>query len=311
MKTRPYGNTGKIISEIGFGAWQLGNDLDWGQMADDEAIRMVHAALEEGVNFFDTAPNYGLGKSEDLLGKALQGRREQVVISTKFGHHADGHLDYSPDKIRRSLEDSLRRLQTDYVDSILLHNPPFEYLNGGAPHYEVLEQLKFEGKIGSYGASVDSSKEMLELMQTTKSATIEVMFNVLYQEPAMAFGMAQAKKIGLIIKVPLDSGWLSGKYTATSTFDDIRDRWSPETIRHRAELLDEISFITDQKTSMVQAALRFVLSYPEVSTVIPGVRDLKQLQENISASDTEMPEEYVKKLQMIWEKQIQNKPLGW
>jgi aryl-alcohol dehydrogenase-like predicted oxidoreductase len=311
MKTRPYGNTGKFISEIGFGAWQLGNEIDWGRMNDIEAVRLVREALDSGINFFDTAPNYGLGKSEELLGKALQGKRDQVVINTKFGHHSDGGLDFSAAKIRQSLENSLRRLQTDYVDSIMIHNPPFEFLNGKASHYEIFEQLQSEGKILAYGASVDSSREMSEVLQTTNSGVIEVMFNIFHQEPATAFQTAQAKNVGLVIKVPLDSGWLAGKYNAGSKFDDIRERWPVEVIRRRAEMLDKISFIRDEKTTMVQAALRFILSYPEVSTVIPGARNLDQLWENISAGEAAMPGEHIKRLREIWERDLRDNPLGW
>jgi aryl-alcohol dehydrogenase-like predicted oxidoreductase len=311
MKKRLYGNTGRSVSEIGFGAWQLGNEIDWGRMNDDEAIRLVHEAIELGVNFFDTAPNYGLGKSEELLGRALKGKRDQVVINTKFGHHSNGELDFSATKIRQSLERSLRRLQTDYVDSIMIHNPPFEFLNGKASHYEIFEQFKSEGKIIAYGASVDSSKEMMETLKTTNSGVIEVMFNIFHQEPAAAFQLAQAKNIGLVIKVPLDSGWLAGKYNANSKFADIRERWSGEATRRRAEMLDKTSFIRDEQTTMVQAALRFILSYPEVSTVIPGARNLEQLKENISAGEAVMPREYVNRLQEIWEKELKNDPLGW
>ena len=182
MNKRPYGSTGKLVSEIGIGAWQLGNDIDWSGMTEQEAIRLVHRAIELGGNFFDTAPNYALGKSEELLGKALKGKRDKVVINTKFGHQSTGELDFNPDKIRTSLEGSLRRLQTDYVDSIILHNPPFEILGGNSSHYEILEQLKQEGKIGAYGVSVDSSRDMLEAMKVDVIQVIEVMFNIFHQE---------------------------------------------------------------------------------------------------------------------------------
>ncbi|MDQ0194477.1 aryl-alcohol dehydrogenase-like predicted oxidoreductase [Paenibacillus wynnii] len=126
-------------------------------MADTEAITLVHEAFDRGITFFDTAPNYGRGKSEELLGKALIGKRSEVVINSKFGHTADGRTDYSADTLRTSVEQSLSRLQTDYLDSILIHNPPFDYLDGKYGHYKVLEDLKSEGKILAYGVSVDST----------------------------------------------------------------------------------------------------------------------------------------------------------
>lgn len=310
MNKRPYNSSGLSVSEIGFGAWQLGNTIDWAGMDDQTAFALVHEALDQGINFFDTAPNYALGRSEELLGIALKGRRDQVVINTKFGHHADG-TDYSAGRIRGSLEGSLKRLQTDYVDSIILHNPPFAYLNGDAPHYEILEKLKTEGKIRAYGASVDSSKEMFEVLGATDSGVLEVMYNIFYQETSLAFAAAQEKQVALIVKIPLDSGWLSGKYNAQSRFDGIRGRWSLETIRRRAALLERIQFITNETTSMTQAALRFILAHPAVTTVIPGTRTLEQLKENASASEATMPNEHVERLRDLWEREIKGNDLGW
>ncbi|MCL6457396.1 MAG: aldo/keto reductase [Gorillibacterium sp.] len=311
MKKRLYGPTGKYVSEIGFGAWQLGNKKDWDGMEDADSIALVHEALDKGINFFDSSPNYGLGKSEELLGKALKNKRSEAIINTKFGHTAEGKTDYSADQIRASVEQSLKRLQTDYLDSILIHNPPFDYLDGRYGHYQVLEDLKAEGKILTYGASVDSSRDMLELIDKTNIGVMEVMFNIFYQETAAAFKLAQEKNIALIIKVPLDSGWLSGKYNSESTFTGVRSRWTPEIISQRSALLERIKFITDQETSMTTAALRFILSYPEISTVIPGVRNIAQLNENVAASDAVMPEEHVIKLQELWENDIKFKNLGW
>jgi aryl-alcohol dehydrogenase-like predicted oxidoreductase len=311
MKTRLYGHTGKPVSEIGFGAWQLGNQQDWKAMEDNDAIALVHEALERGVNFFDTAPGYGLGRSEQLLGEALLHKRSEAVINTKFGHGADGVTDYSANKIKDSVEQSLKRLQTDYIDSVLIHNPPFDHLNGKYGHYEVLEGLKKEGKILSYGVSVDSSKEMLELIHNTNIGVMEVMFNVLYQETAEAFKLAKEKNIALIVKVPLDSGWLSGKYNSKSTFEGVRKRWTPEIITKRAEFVDKIKSITDTDAELSRAALRFILAYPEVTTVIPGARSSAQLIENVAASDDVMLEEHVRKLQELWEKEIKHENLGW
>lgn len=311
MNRRKYGKTGKSVSEIGFGAWQLGNKLDWEAMEDSEAVSLVHEALERGMNFFDTAPNYGRGASETLLGSALSGRRSEAVINTKFGHGADGSTDYSADGIRTSIEGSLQRLRTDYVDSVLIHNPPFEVLDGKYGHYSELDKLKAEGKILAYGVSVDSVPEMLEVIRNTEIGVMEVMFNIFYQETAEAFKLAHEKNIAIIVKVPLDSGWLSGKYGSHSTFEGVRSRWSPEVIAKRASLVDKIRFITNDNTSMTMAALRFILAYPEVTTVIPGVRSSAQLIENISASDEKMPPEHVKRLQERWEQEIRGQQLGW
>lgn len=311
MNYRQLGSTGIKVSEIGFGAWQLGNARDWEGMDDKQAIRLVHEALDQGCNFFDTAPNYGGGNSETLLGKALSGRRSDTVINSKFGHHPDNTLNFDSQKIRSSVEDSLRRLKTDYLDSILLHNPPFDILTGSTGHFEVLESLKQEGKIRAYGASVDSGREMDELIQNTGSQVIEVMFNIFHQEPRQAFKKAAEKNVGLIVKVPLDSGWLSGKYDENSVFTDIRSRWDLEQLTKRAEFLPILKEMLEPGESLVQLALRYILYYQEVSTVIPGNKNLEQLSENLAASNKKISAEKAGKLEVMWEEKLQADPLGW
>lgn len=310
MQKRPLGRTGIDVTEVGFGAWQLSNARDWSAMTSEEAVRLVHRALELGCNFFDTAPNYGGGTSQTILGRALRGKRDQVVLNTKFGHHADG-TDYSPARLRPSVEASLQALQTDHLDGVLLHNPPEEFLNGAHPIYPELERLKAEGKIRYYGSSVDSSRDMLEVIRTTKSQVLEVLFNVFHQETAAAFAEAQQRGVGLVIKVPLDSGWLSGKYTAESRFEGIRSRWSPAVIQRRAELLSQLRFLTEDGRSMTQAALAFILGFPEVSTVIPGPMNEGQLRENFSASGHPLSEDVFRRVIAFWEQHLQQNPLPW
>ncbi|WP_226582114.1 aldo/keto reductase [Halobacillus litoralis] len=311
MKKRDLGNTGIQVSEIGFGAWQLGNEKDWGKMRDEEAIELVNKAVESGCDFFDTAPNYGSGKSEELIGQALKDKRDQVVISSKCGHHPNDEQDFDPERLMVSVEDSLRRLQTDYLDSLLLHNPPFESLNSNSPQFEVLEKLKQQGKVRAYGASVDTGKEMNELLHKTDSQIIEVMFNIFHQEPADAIQSAQKHGVGVIAKVPLDSGWLTGKYDATSRFGGIRSRWSVEEIERRGELVKQVQRIIGNDQSMVQAALQYILSYTGVSTVIPGARDIEQFKHNLSASEGDLSLETKGELEDLWEAEIKDSNLAW
>jgi aryl-alcohol dehydrogenase-like predicted oxidoreductase len=311
MQTRQLGSTGISVPVVGFGAWQLGNATDFGPMDEAAAVHLVHAALASGCNYFDTAPNYGRGASETLLGKALAGRRAGAVISSKVGHHADGKQDFGAGRIEASVEQSLARLKTDYLDVLLLHNPPFELLNGRSESYAVLRKLRDAGKIRAYGLSLDWSREMLEVLRTSESQVLEILFNIFHQEPAAAFDLVRKKNVGLIAKVPLDSGWLAGRYTAESRFTGIRSRWSPEVIRRRAELVERIRFATADGSSSVQAALRFILAWPEVATVIPGVRSLDQLQENLSAADRPMPPETVAKLKALWAAELKDNPLPW
>lgn len=311
MQKRTLGSTGIEVSEVGFGAWQLGNTTDWSGSTDLEAIKLVHKAFDMGCNFFDTAPNYASGKSEELLGKALQGKREQVVISTKFGHFADGHTDFDPALIRKSVETSLKKLKTAYLDSVLLHNPPQDILEGKQDHYKVLEDLKQDGLIKSYGVSVDSSADMKRVLENSNSEVLEIMFNIFHQETHNAFTLAKEKNIGIIVKVPLDSGWLTGKYDRNSNFVGIRNRWSREDINRRANLVEKIIDIKGKEESMVQEALRFILSYPEISTVIPGVRNDKQLKENLNASDKDMSPKRVKKYEDLYLRNIKSDKLPW
>lgn len=307
---RELGNTGLKVSDIGFGAWQLGNAKDWGDMSDNKAIQLVHKALDSGCNFFDTAPGYGEGRSESLLGQALVGKRDQVVINTKFGHGPSG-TDYRAEALRPSIEGSLSRLKTDYIDTVLLHNPPFEYLNGAHPIYEELEKLKVEGKIRAYGASVDSAREMKEVIETTKAQVFEVLFNIFHQETASQFATAKERGMGIIVKVPLDSGWLSGKYNQQTTFTGIRSRWTQEDINRRFNLLKKLKFLTDGDLNMIQAALRFILSYDEVSTIIPGVRNEEQLLENMKASGHRLGADLAARLEAFWKEEIADQPLPW
>src|SRR5437867_1310650 len=198
MKLRPFGDTGMNVSEIGLGAWQLANP-ELGVNDKSEGLSIIHKSLEAGCNFFDTAPGYGQGRSEELLGEGLKSARKEVIICTKFSHYnMDGERDFEAANIRTVLEGSLQRLQTDYVDILLLHNPPRELMDGriAADRYEELERLKSEGKIREYGVSLDWREELEMVVETTKSRAIEVFFNALYQEPLPAFPKAQENGVG-------------------------------------------------------------------------------------------------------------------
>ena len=301
------------VSEIGLGAWQLGVNSGWRGMSEKEATDLVHAALDLGVNFFDTAPNYGLGTSEKRLGKALGiVDRSKIVINTKFGHSAKGEFNFEAGYLRESLEGSLKRLQTDYVDSILLHNPPGDLLDGHKnPHFEILERLKEEGKIRAYGASLDTYEEIKLLMETTGSEVIEAFFNILHQDTARAFPLAQKKGVGIIVKIPLDSGWLSGKYGPDSTFDGVRSRWSRSDIETRASLVDEIRDIIGDDYDLSRAAISFCLSYDAVSTVIPGNSTMGQLLKNTESIEQPLPGDLVEKLERFYREKVRNLNLPW
>ncbi|MCA6075044.1 aldo/keto reductase [Fulvivirga sedimenti] len=313
MKYNKYIQDAPPVSEIGLGAWQLGVDSGWKVMSEKEAMEMVHKALDYGINFFDTAPNYGYGTGEDRLGRALKGTdRDKIVINTKFGHTDSGTMNYESDYIRKSLEGSLRRLQVDYVDSLIIHNPPSHYLVGNQnDHYEILERLIDEGKIKAYGASLDTYDDMSLLMQTTGAKVIEAFFNILHQDAARAFDMAIQKEVGIIVKIPLDSGWLSGKYDVNSTFDDIRSRWTRKDIQTRARLVERIKEITTASDNLAQLAIAFCLSYDAVSTVIPGNVNLAQLKSNVESINHRVSPEIILELEKFYNDEVKHLNLPW
>lgn len=313
MKYNTYIKESPLVSEIGLGAWQLGKNSGWQPMSEKEAIAMVYKSIELGVNFFDTAPNYGHGTSELRLGKALQNfDRSQLVINTKFGHTNSGETNYNANQIRTSLEGSLKRLQVDYVDSLIIHSPPSEYLDGhNNPHYEILERLVEEGKIHAYGASLDTYNDMKLFMDTTNGKVIEAFFNIVHQDSAKAFELAQQKEVGIIVKIPLDSGWLTGKYNAESTFNDIRKRWSKLDIITRSNVIKKVQTIIGHETNLAQTALSFCLAFDAVSTVIPGSTSIAQLKSNIESTNKPLSEELVEKLKNFYQNEVEHLKLPW
>jgi aryl-alcohol dehydrogenase-like predicted oxidoreductase len=311
MKLRPFGNTGMSVSEIGLGAWQLANP-DWGVNDKSEALRIVQKSLEAGCNFFDTAPGYGGGRSEELLGEGLKSVRRNAIICTKFGHTAEGLTNFSTEAIRPSLEASMKRLQTDYLDIVLMHNPPREMMDGRlASQYDEFEKLKAEGSIRAYGVSLDWREEAELVVDTTQSQALEIFFNALYQEPLPAFQKAQDHGAGIIIKVPLDSGWLSGRYRTGHNFEDIRKRWPPEVVERRSELVEQFAKLIPQGTSLTQAALQFILAQPQVSTIIPGAKSVGQALDNFAAADQRLSPDVIQAIYDLWKREIESEPLPW
>jgi aryl-alcohol dehydrogenase-like predicted oxidoreductase len=301
------------ISEIGLGAWQLGQNSGWKSMTEIEAIKLVHKSLDFGINFFDTAPNYGHGTGEKRLGKAIKATdRSKIVINTKFGHTDTGTLNFSSDYIRESLEGSLKRLQVDYVDSLIIHNPPSEYFDGNKnDHYEILEKLIEEGKIKAYGASLDTYKDMKLLMETTNSKVIEAFFNIFHQDTLRGFEMAKNNEVRIIVKIPLDSGWLAGKYNVESRFNDIRSRWSTEDIKTRANLVNKVRTIIGAEENLAQIAIAFCLAYDAVSTVIPGNVNIEQLTSNVQSADISISQNLIEKLESLYQSEIKKLNLPW
>lgn len=292
MRYRVLGRTGVTVSEVGFGAWAIGGNRygnSYGPTDDATSVKAVERAYDMGCNFYDTADVYGWGHSEELLGKALSGKRDRVVIATKVGgdfYHGGVRINFATDYIRFAVEKSLERLRTDYIDLYQLHNPPIEMM-GQPETYEVLERLKEEGKIKFYGVSIFDPEEGIRAMGTGKPEGIQVVYNIFSQEPArVLFPVAKKKGVAIIAREPLANGFLTGKYNEDAQFvaGDIRSNWPRNYIAARVRAAENLKFLLkDDTKSLSQAALKFVLANEAVSAVIPGAKTPAQVEDNLSA----------------------------
>jgi aryl-alcohol dehydrogenase-like predicted oxidoreductase len=294
MKYRKFGSTGLQVSEVGFGAWAIGGNAhgnSYGPTDDDESLRTIKTALDLGCTFFDTADVYGFGHSEELLGKALHGHRDRVIIATKGGsdfYHTPPRLNFTESHLTYAVDQSLKRLNTDYIDLYQLHNPPFSAIEQ-ARLFEPLEKLKASGKIRFYGISIHDPAEGLLALKNGKPAAIQVVYNYLRRDAAEElFPRAIAEGVAIIAREPLSNGFLAGKYSKDSIFPvgDIRHQWP---IKYQTQLINQVDEfrrrIQAGPLSLPQAALKFVLSQPAVSTVIPGCKTVHQTEENLRTAD--------------------------
>jgi aryl-alcohol dehydrogenase-like predicted oxidoreductase len=297
------GRSKLMTSEVGVGAWAMGGG--WGPVDDDAAVAAIHKAIEAGISFIDTADVYGEGHSEELIGKALEGNaRHRAIIATKAGLKSPSGNDFSPAHIAEALEASLRRLNTEWVDLFQLHNPTQAALED-AELWEMLRRLKSEGKIKAYGASVGSPRDAMKAMENGDVDTVQVVFNVIDQEARALFETARSRNVGVIARVPLASGFLTGKYAINHRFDrsDWRGRLGEPRRRlmlRRAASLEPVAEALG--STRAQAALAFVLSYPDVAVTIPGARTPEQVLENAGASDfAPLPEQWLAHLERAYE----------
>jgi aryl-alcohol dehydrogenase-like predicted oxidoreductase len=279
-------------------------------MTYEEGIELVRAAYEKGINFFDTAPGYSNGLSERIIGEALKDVRENVFINTKFGHNHLGETDFSEEAIEGSINESLQRLQTTYVDSVILHNSPREILEGKTKHEKEFQRIKRMGKIRGYGVSIDTLEELELVLSNWDVDVIEILFNIIHQSPKYLFDKVKERGILLAIKVPLDSGWLTGKYNSDSKFEGIRARWSQDVILKRAMIVDKIKAIVKDE-DLVKYAIGFILSLDAVTTVITGVKNIQQLEVNIKASEFKLSDELKRELERLYEEEIKPLNLPW
>jgi aryl-alcohol dehydrogenase-like predicted oxidoreductase len=311
MHYRKLGNTGITVSDIGFGGWAIGGPataagtpFGWGRTSDDDSLAAIRRARELGVTFFDTADSYGFGRSESLLGIVLSRKRQDVVIATKVGvvRDAEGKLkkDFSRAHVVHAVDGSLKRLRTDYIDLYQLHNPTMDELRRDDIH-EAMDRLQEAGKIRFWGVSVNTPEEGLEIVQHGWGYALQVLYNVLNQAAAEElFPLAKEKGYGIIARVPLASGLLSGKYRTDTVFpaDDVRQNFlTPKRLEEVLPRVDEAkSIIGGTARALAEGALRFVLANDAVSTTIPGMRNIRQVEMNVAADEVRIPQEVVEKL---------------
>jgi aryl-alcohol dehydrogenase-like predicted oxidoreductase len=313
MESRVLGRSGIEVSPMGLGGLPIGGlfwrtDFDsvpwvtdrskpfsggWGPVDDDESIRAIRAGLDLGVNLIDTSSSYGCGHSERIIGKAIAGRRHEVVISTKFGNDIDeekreyrGH-DVAPDAIRASCEASLRRLDTDYIDVFLLHWSGYD--GDAEPIVEVLEELVQAGKIRTYGWSNHEADKMDRFTKHANFAVVEFPHSVLQRSPEM-LALCEERNLGALIRSPLSMGLLTGKFGPDTTFpeDDIRHGWNPKEGR-MAQGLRALARIRDVLTSggrtLAQGALAWIWAQSDRTVPIPGFKTVAQVIENAKAME--------------------------
>ena len=319
MHTRKLGKTGFEVSTVSFGAWAIGSD--WGEVSEDDALRALHTAVDEGVNLFDTADVYGDGRSERLLARLKRETSETLVIPTKAGrrldpHNADG---YNARNLRGFIERSLKNLETDSLDLVQLHCPPTEVYYRPEV-FGALDDLKTEGLIQHYGVSVEKVEEALKALEYPGVASVQIIFNIFRQRPAeLFFREAQAKDVGILARVPLASGLLTGKMSRDSHFaeDDHRnynrhgeafdqgETFSGVEFDTGLDAVDELRALVPEGMSMTQFALRWILMFDAVTCAIPGGKNPEQVQDNAAAADLPaLSDETMAKVKAIYDEKI-------
>ncbi len=304
MRYREFGNSGISASEIGFGAWTIATDW-WGKLDRGESLSLLQRALGLGITFFDTADTYGKGYSEELIGEAIRGRRGDVTIGTKFGYdiysgpepkgHQERVQNWDPAYIRHALEESLRRLGTDYVDLYQLHNPRIGTVRDDAV-FEQMERFVGEGKVRAYGAALGPAigweEEGVAALRERGCRSVQTVYNLLEQDPGRTFFReASQAGAGVLVRVPLHSGLLEGIYGPDAKFAAgshraFRFREKPDWLEDGLRKLAHLGFLTEGKNrTIAQAALKFILAEPTITSVLPTVTTVEQMEEFVAASD--------------------------
>ena len=320
MNYREFGRTGWKVSEMGFGAWAIGGDA-WGQTDDSEAIAALKKAIDLGVNFIDTADVYGNGHSEELIGRVRKETNKEIIIATKAGRRLNPHVagGYNRENLTAFVERSLQKLDTEALDLLQLHCPPSEVYD--MPEvFGILDDLTQQGKLRYYGVSVERVDEALKASTYPNVQSVQIIFNMFRLKPAEEFFKeAAARKVGIIVRVPLASGLLTGKFGRNSHFSasdhrnynrhgesfDQGETFSGVDYDTGLQAVQELEKLVRPGETMAQFALRWILMYPEVSTVIAGAKNPAQAENNTVAGDLPpLDDATMQKIQAVYDKYL-------
>ncbi|HCG64533.1 MAG: aldo/keto reductase [Spirochaetes bacterium GWC2_52_13] len=299
MKKRSFGTNRTFVSEVGLGTWQIGGS--WGNVEEKTAMQILHTAVDGGISFFDTADVYGDGRSEKFIGKFLKEFSGDIFVATKLGRNQNPGWpgNFTPEAIVKHTEDSLSRLGVERLDLIQLHCIPLEVMADGAV-FDVLRDLKRQGKIADFGASVESVEEALLCLEQEGLASLQVIFNIFRQKPIFElFEQAKAKQVSIIARVPLASGLLSGKMGRNTTFGEtdhrnfnrdgaafnVGETFAGIPFEKGVELAQELAALKPEGMTLAQMALRWILDHDAVSVVIPGASRPSQVTDNVAISE--------------------------
>ena len=300
MNQRPFDHTGRTVSEVGLGCWQLGGS-DWGNLDDDEAFAILNAAADGGIDFLDTADVYGDGRSETLIGEFLKERSDAFFVATKLGRSAQMYPDkYTEATVRQATEASLKRLGVEALDLTQLHCIPLEVMRQG-DIFEWLRALRQEGKIKSFGASVESMEEALLYLEQEGLSSLQIIFNLFRQKPVpVLFPKAKEANVAIIVRLPLASGLLSGKMTKDTRFSandhrsynrdgqkfNVGETFAGLPFEEGVDLADALKReLLPTGLTLAEASQRWILDHEEVTVVIPGASRPEQAYDNARISD--------------------------
>jgi aryl-alcohol dehydrogenase-like predicted oxidoreductase len=319
VEFRELGRTGWKVSPVSFGCWAIGGS--WGVVDDNESLNALRKAVDLGVNFFDTADVYGDGQSERLLAKLKDERKEEIIIATKAGRRLDPHVaaGYTAENISAFVDRSLQNLQVETLDLLQLHCPPTDVYY--YPElFDSLDDLVTKGKLRYYGVSVERVEEALKAIDYPNVQSVQIIFNIFRQRPAdLFFAEARRRKVGVLARVPLSSGMLSGKLTSESTFadDDHRkfnrhgesfdrgETFSGVDFETGLSAVEELRGLVPQGVTLAQFALRWILMFDAVTCAIPGAKRPAQVEENVGAASVpELSEETMQAVRRLYDERI-------